>query len=707
MIRWSTGLRGVHVRVEGNGNVGQRLHQAFTNSTAILNDIRPPARVDVWPVEPPVWPFVNRSEILAAITRVAQSDRPGPAVVAIFAPPATGKTQLLRRCADVLRELFDVAVDQDLDNFLVEGQVAVEDALKAALRDLHVDETDIPPDLRGRRRRYLSETEGRRVLVLLDGVSAAAQVTQFIPNSRHAVVIAAGEVSLDELAVDGATVHQLGGLDEGHGIELLAAAVDPERIAAEERDARRLVRLCSGSPLLLKVAARHLRAQPELRITELADDLQARQPDPAIADERHRYWGQVATVFDSAYNRLGGPAEELYCSLGSAPGSHWPVEVVAGMMSSSVVDTRLALAELARSFLVEQQGDGYAMPLTVRRHAAAKEATAVVQVVRDKRRQRAIRTWVSLASAADHAVTQDRFRIMPNRSAQSPRQFTTAEEGMTWFRTWHVSLADVMNQASAQRLDDEVWQLFEAMWPYYNSHSQYLEWIRAGDLAVESAQRCGDVRAEARTRCQRARAFIEQSEFGRADDDLEAALALADRAGDPALLASVHDFVGHLYYHQEDFTQALTSFDKALALSEQINDRRGIALQTQFRGRCLNRSGRYDEALAAFARAADLITPFADHRAESRILSSWAEVLRALGRPDEAATTLNLALDRCRALGNTDLAIVPLERLAELAREAADPGAESQYLQRLLLIVEGRGRPREAQIRARLEELAD
>lgn len=684
---------------------GRRRRSALEEISRLLAEMPVTPSLSVWTVEAPVPGFVNRTVLVNEISSLASAAREGPAVVAIHARAGTGKTELLRRCAAALDDLFDIAIWVDLGGTLNQGMVAPEDVLNGVLVDLLQESGQIPNDLRGRHRRFLALTAGKRVLVLVDGATDAAPVQMLIPNSAQALVIAAGEVRLDELA--GAVVRPLVGLDDAHGVELLAARIDSDRISAEEADARRLVELCDGSPLGLTIIANRLRSRPQLALSQLVHDLDSHLSAQSAQEETRPslpgMWEKMTAVFDTAYHWLDEDSAQLYRALGSAPGDQWPAEVVSGIPG---IDVEEATSILVQLDLLHPIDSGYSMPTLVGLHAAQAALAEDEPALRNSRRTAIIDRWLGLVQAADRVVLAERFRVSPTPSSSPTTPFITPGEAMDWFHQWHRPTAEVIREAAAQGLHSQVWQLFEGSWPFYSSRNYYQEWLQAGDLAVTAAKSCDDPRAEARMRCLRSRAWIELQQYDDAAADIGAALALARRTDDTPLIASVLDFEGQVHYRRGDSLTALPHFEEALRLSEQMGDQRGIALQSQFCGRCLAQLDRCEEALRMLDRSLDLIQPFADDRAMSRIELSRADALRGLGRTSEAHAALLQSVTSGAALGKTDLVIAPLEQLADLANETGDQHAERKHLRQLLTVLTDIGDiDRAEKIQARLDAL--
>lgn len=657
----------------------------------------------IWTVAPPPSTFIDRDELVAVVRELAETDRDGPAIIAVNGLSGVGKSAALRRCAAMLRDLFDIALTVDFGPLLHDGAAAIDDVLVGLLGDLRVDERWIPADLAGRHRRYLAMTEGRRVLLLLDGVTDAAQVLSLLPNSPRALVIVACEVALDDLAADGALLRRLTGLNAEHGAELLVKICGNPRIMDEPAQVRRLVESVGGSPKAIRVLAGRLRSRRGVSVAHLVAEFDGEQ-----ATGQSMVSSELTELFDSVYNWLSPDAARLYCLLGNLPGRHWSEQVIAATYGARVDEVAPLIDTLVRVSLLDEseEDDEYLMLDLVRVHAQRAGAAREVPTDLDASAVRAMTAWLDDAVAADIAVLRERFRVGAPQPVSGARTFGSADEAMAWFARHNDDLLAVARRAAAQGVNALVWRLFQAMWPFYSNHALLQAWREFGDLAVLAAMADGDTAAEARMRCLRARACIEAGDFTAAEADIDRAEELS-RADGGALFASVLDFAGQLLHRQGRYAAALADFEASLAINEQLGDQRGTALQSQFCGRCLGQLGRSEEALTAFDRARQLIEPFGDARTSSRIAYSRAEVLLALGEDAEAVSSLHDAIDLARGLGQTMLFARPLEMLSDIARRLRDRRTERHYVAKVVALHKQSGSVELEQWRRRLADLSD
>lgn len=661
--------------------------------------------VRVWTVASPPGTFIDRGDLVDEVCELATAGRDGPAIIAIAGLSGIGKTAVLRRCAAVLRDRFDVALTVDFTSLLHDGAVALADVLAGLLGDLRVDERWIPADLAGRHRRYLAVTEGRRVLLLLDGVSDAAQVSTLVPNSASALVIVASEIDFDELAADGALQRRLDGLNAEHGAELLTRICADRLVAVEPEQIRRLVTMVGGSPSAIRVLAAQLRSRRGLSVGRLIADLEEELDGGASGQSRTAVGDELTELFDAVYRRLTPDVARLYRLVGNLPGGSWPERAMAAACDSTVDEVVPLIRDLVQANLLDEAADDeYLMPDLVRLHARRAAAADETGDDLDASAVRAMTVLVDDAVAADFAVVRDRFRVGELRVPQQARTFESAQDAMAWLARRHGELLVVGRRAAAQQAKGLVWRLFQAMWPFYSNSPAYLQaWLEFANLAVVDAE--GDAAAVARMLCQRARGHIENSDFTAAGADLARAMELG-RADSGALYASVLDFMGQFEYRQEHFDSALAHFEESLVIHERLGDQRGIALQSQFCGRCLGRLGMGEKALTALDRARESIAPFNDFRTSSRIAYSRAEVLIALGWDDEAVASLHDAIDLAAGLGQTMLFARPLELLADIAARLEDPDAERRYVTKVVALHQESGSPELEEWQRRLAELS-
>src|SRR5258706_2276471 len=224
----------------------------------------------------------------------------GMAVTVIRGMPGPGKTALAVHAALLARACFpdgQLYVCPDDGGRLRDPQ----SVLGELLRGLGVPAGSILTTRFEREALYRSALAGRRVLVLADGASSAAQVRPLLPGTAGSAVIVTSRARLPDL--DGARFIGLGGLDPADSVRLLGKISGRgEGVAPAEADAARsIASACGYLPLALRIAGARLADAPELTTADLAS---------LLVDERRRL-GELEVGDVSMRTRLGTVAKAV------------------------------------------------------------------------------------------------------------------------------------------------------------------------------------------------------------------------------------------------------------------------------------------------------------------------------------------------------------------------------------------------------------
>jgi hypothetical protein len=229
-------------------------------------------------------------------------------------------------------------------------------------------------------------------------------VTSLLPNSGAALVLVAGNTTLEELYVDGAIRLKLTPLLTDHAVALLGEICPDERVKNAPEDCELLVELCGNLPLALRTVAARLIARPQWTVRRLVDELRATPSGPVT--RRSGVLDRVYTVFDTVYADLPDHLRGLYRMLGVLVGAHFGVEVLAAMGERQVGQVRDDLDELCETAMVEARPDGsFGLHRLVRGHALRVSLNEDSDSERITMLSRAVDWWLLGATAADVAVT--------------------------------------------------------------------------------------------------------------------------------------------------------------------------------------------------------------------------------------------------------------------------------------------------------------
>lgn len=193
--------------------------------------------------------------------------------------PGVGKTSLLVRAAYQHRAGFaDGHLYANLNT--AEGKIRdTREVLVDLLSSLGCSPPEAEAELGRLTATYRALTVTRQVLVVLDNVSTAEQVSALLPAGDESACLIIGSAGL--AAAAGASVLTLEPLSPEESAQLLSAIIGPARVAAEPSAAARVVEQCAGLPLALRAVAGRLVARPGWSLQRCADTLEP--PDTRIA----------------------------------------------------------------------------------------------------------------------------------------------------------------------------------------------------------------------------------------------------------------------------------------------------------------------------------------------------------------------------------------------------------------------------------------
>ena len=224
----------------------------------------------------------------------------GMAVAVVSGILGAGKTALAVHAAHLARACFpDGQLYASLDDRGRPRDPQV--VLDELLRGLGVPAGSVLATRFEREALYRSALAGRRVLVLADGASSAAQVRPLLPGTAGSAVMVTSRARLPDL--DGARSIGLGGLEPADSVRLLSRIGGRgERVAPAEADAARsIASACGYLPLALRIAGARLADAPELTMADLAS---------LLVDERRRL-GELEVGDVSMRARLGTVAKAV------------------------------------------------------------------------------------------------------------------------------------------------------------------------------------------------------------------------------------------------------------------------------------------------------------------------------------------------------------------------------------------------------------
>jgi transcriptional regulator with XRE-family HTH domain len=303
------------------------------------------ARSPAWSLPPCVADLVGRDAELDTITTT--HDR----LVVIHGAAGTGKTSLAVKAAHLLECRFP------------DGQLFVEleggAPLERLLKDLGIPDEHMPEDANGQRRLYRSLLTGKRLLLVLDGVSTEEEVRALAADEPGCLTIVTSRRGLGA-----ATRIRLGGLTDQAAVDLLASIIGRPRVEADQETAQELVRLCGTSPLAVRIAGNRLASRPRWPLRHLVEQIEERCLAALTAGDL-----DVRGAFEVSLADLPETAKLVFRRLGLLAGDRVTPELAAELAGVSVIDAQQALEALADVSLLDADDDGYSIHGLVRAFA--------------------------------------------------------------------------------------------------------------------------------------------------------------------------------------------------------------------------------------------------------------------------------------------------------------------------------------------------
>ncbi|WP_073839174.1 AfsR/SARP family transcriptional regulator [Micromonospora sp. CB01531] len=305
---------------------------------------------------------------------VAALRGPTPTAVIVTGAAGSGKTTLAIRAAHQVAANFpdgQVFVDLGHRSAVTPGEV-----LARVLRALGVAPADVPEDGDERAGWFRSLVAGRRLLMVVDGVTRAAQVRPLIPAGPGPALIAVSSRQLGNL--DGIRRVALRPLGAGQARDLLAGIVGRQRLAADGAATAELVRLCAGSVLALRIAGARLARWPTMPVATLAAQLgDDRHRLDLLADGDLSVRASLASIVAAvrAEDEVAGQLLELLGAHSDAPEL---ADRAAAQLGVSTQRILRALDSLVDAHLLHPDGPaGYHLPALVREYLAELAAVSL------------------------------------------------------------------------------------------------------------------------------------------------------------------------------------------------------------------------------------------------------------------------------------------------------------------------------------------
>ncbi|WP_329562999.1 ATP-binding protein [Kitasatospora sp. NBC_01266] len=589
-----------------------------------------------WQLPTDVGGFVNRTAEQEALDRLLVEHPPAAQVLVITGTAGVGKTSLALHWAHAVHGHFpDGQLYANLHGHDPHAPVAPVQVLDRFLRTLGPPAAAIPTDLEAMASSYRTLLAGRRMLIVLDNASSAAQVRPLLPGGPGCLVVVTSRHRLSGLSVrEGARHLTLEVLAEHDAVELLRTVTADYRSGDDPAELAQLARLCARLPLALRIAAERAACRPRMLLDDLIQDLRDESSLwDALSGEDEEESEAVRSVFAWSYRALPTDAARLFRMLGLHPTGEFSTSAAAALTSASTRQTRRLLDGLAATHLVEQSAaDRYRFHDLLRAYAVDQARSEQAPQESERAVRRVLGWYLHAADAAQAlmAPNEPRVPLDPVELTPEPPVFGDEASALQWFEVEHENLVAATRTATTMGLDDVAWRLAVVLRAFYMIRNPFQDWLATSQLGLAAAQRD------------------------------------ADRHGQ----AELHESLGMAYTQSNHLDLAAEHYQAALAFRRELGGSFGEALTLNGLGLVELRRRRPAFAQDVFEHSVALFQDLHDAYWEPRVAVNLAEARLALGRSADAERLVRAGLETFREKGDRWAEGNALRVLSEIQLEA-------------------------------------
>lgn len=611
--------------------------------------------------------------VLAALDPAALIDM--TATVAVTGLAGTGKTELLLQAAHrALREegWFPGGVlYADLHGYDTESKLSPKRALGTLLRALGIPPQHIPSRIEERANAYRSALgaladAGRRVLVVLDDVPATDKIRHLLPSDGRTATLVSARHSLAELDALALTLRALPA-DEGRdllGKALRTALPEDSRVGDEPDDAERLVALCGGLPLALRILASLLVDVPARSLSHLRREIEDTHSRLSLLSREER---AVAAAFELSYRRLTPEQARFFRLMCLHPGPDFSTEAAARLYGEGRKVSERLLEDLVRRNLVEPREPYGRWQLHSLVHLYAWEQLRSHGDSWDEGLGRLLAHFYEMATLAcerlfDPATPQPRAGSRFGNRAEALRWLEAERRGLVAMVAWAHEVGD-----------DLVCTALAAPAAHFLTEMRYLEdaekVLRTG---IQSSRRSQDSWRRAALLSSLGAVLMNQRRLGKSVRTHHKAIKTFRRLRQHRALGGALDNLGLTLYEQRRFEEAVAAHTEAAQLSESAGDRIGVARALSNIGETLTELGSRKKAARTLRKAAKIFRKQGDLRGYAQALAGLARATRDAGKAEQA-----LELHK-RVMDMSDGLLLPHDRAVELCNYAGTLAAAGE-----------------------------
>ena len=614
----------------------------------------------------------RKAELRALDALLAPTDRGAAPIAVLTGMGGVGKTALAVRWAHAVRERFpDGRLYADLRGHGVGGPARPLEVLAGFLGAFGVAPEHVPAEEDQASALLRSLLDRRRVLVLLDNASDAAQVRPLLPASAGCAVLVTSRGRLGGLvARDGAGLLAVEPLTAAESAELLTRAIGAARARAERAALAEMAELCAHLPLALRITAANLATRPTHRIGDHAARLAAGGRLDALVVEGDPQTAVRAT-FGLSCAALDPADLRVFRLIGLAPGPDVTVGQSAALAALPAAEAGAALARLAdRNLLFERVPGRFQAHDLVRLYAAELVRTAESAAARAAALDRLTGHYTAGVSRAARLLYPHLLTVphpddgsAPGSAAQRHGVGPVLEDGraaLAWLDAERSGLVALTARLVETGAVLAALVLAEGLTGYFLLRADRVDWPTIARLSLQAAAVHDDASWLAMAWLQCGMATRAAADQHAASGHFTRSAKAARRAGWTAGEAVALNNLATSLWARGLIDEAVERFDEALALHRRCGRAAGEAVTLANLGAARLEQAReagagagrtlLDEALNLLNQAWELHRGIGDRRNEAATVRLLAEVHRDIG---DDVRALDLAREALRVAGES------------------------------------------------------
>jgi DNA-binding SARP family transcriptional activator/tetratricopeptide (TPR) repeat protein len=600
---------------------------------------------------PPVVDLFGRDDLVAEVSWLLRRES-GPAVrvIVISGPGGIGKTALAVRAASDSRDRYpDGQIYLELRG-TTSSPVGAREAAGQILRAFGVPR--VPGTVAERVAAYRTLLADRKVLIVMDDAPGGTLVRDLLPASRGCVVLVTARQRMP--TISGAhPVAPLKPLKRDDATALFRRLVEEAGVELDddEEAVARVVKLCGGLPLALRIAGA-LRVHDNPRPTsELADRLAKQGPEAFEYEDLN-----LARTIGASLERLDPSARQLFLGLGLLPLRSFGVWTAAALPDQSEADAVANLSRLAARFMIEPLEPD----LRYRFH----------DLTRDYARQRALKEYpgdrdavaggvylalLTLVRRAHANLYGGDFELVhsgePDWAAPAEVLAEVDSALQEWFEKERANIRAAVSHCAKLGLISICWDLAVSAHEFYTIGGHFDDWYDTHTTALDACRVAGDRRGEGMVLvCLNQPALVasKRADAATAVANLQRAVELLEESGDRHAQAIALRTLGNALRRQGHITRPLELFEVALEHYTTSSDIVGRWQTLRFTGQTLIDRGDHDNAHRALGEALTLASDLGNQRLIAQTQYWIGQAHLASGDHDGARAAFGIVFDTYR-----------------------------------------------------------